>query len=142
EAAGPDQLAAQEGVLPLQPALFQYAPDGVEHVVILEGLDNIVIGSAAHGIHGMLNGGKRGHDDDVGGRLEVFDVVENILACQLWHIEIGEHQVELLAGENVYRFMGVTFTDNVHACFLQEALEETAHGLVIVNNQDLCHLYA
>ena len=75
-------------------AMVEGALHGGHQVLALKGLEQIVVGAAAHGVDGhadVVNG--RDHDDGKIGLLRM-DAVEQGDAVSVLHHDVGEHQVE------------------------------------------------
>jgi hypothetical protein len=67
---------------------------GAQQLLALEGLEEIVVGAAAHGVDGhtdVVDGGD--HDDGKIG-LESVNALEQGDAVDILHHDVGEHQVE------------------------------------------------
>ena len=108
-----------------------------------EWLGDVVVSAGFHRRHSILDRAVRSHQYHDRGRKFCFDRVEQLEAVHLGHSPIAEneiersiaiHQGECLASAFGYRNLVLTGT--------QEATESVADVLLIVNDEEFCHLDA
>ena len=99
------QLAHEPAVDGLEPAIRDAALHDLLHVVEIEGLGDVVVGSFAQRVDRRGSGGVAGHDDDCHLRVFALGKAHDLEAGETGQIDVGEHQVGLDLGDEPDRFL-------------------------------------
>ena len=116
--------------------MFECTLEGQDHVIQIERLGQIVVGTAAHGLDGGCRAAERGDDDhgQIGeGRPELG---ENFQAAPARHLEIQEHGIGHIAVDAGERFVAISRFERLVALGAQEQNEVAADGPIVVGHQD------
>ena len=117
-------------------AMAEGAIDGGEQLIALEGLEQVVVGAAAHGIDGdadVVNGGDH-HHGKIG--LQGVNAFEQRDAVDIVHHNVGEDEVE---GVHLKRFEGFAAAVGLFhgvALALQSGGQHGAHGHFVVDHKN------
>ena len=75
------------------------------------------------------------HDDDTVGR-DVADGLEELEPIQARHADVGQHDIDVLAADEISRDHAVFGHEHVEALPLKQDAHPFAHRLLVVHNQD------
>ena len=117
-------------------AMIEGALDGVEQLVALKRLEQVVVCAAAHGVDShadVVNGGD--HDDGKIG-LEGVNALEQGDAADVVHDDVSEHQVEGVHLENFESVAAVAGLLNGVALALEGGGDHGADGRFVVDNEN------
>ncbi len=116
--------------------MFESADDGGDEVLALEGLEQVVVGAAAHGVDGhadVVDGGDHDHGK-VG--LLAADAVEEEDAVAVLHDDVGEDQVEGVVHRGVRRLAAAEGELDVISLALEGGTDHGAHVGFVVHDED------
>src|SRR5213079_2989067 len=88
------QVALQDGVLARDAALVQRPRDGVQELVVVERLDEVVDGPGAQRADGALHGRVAGDHDDRQRGMHAADFADRIEAGAVWQLQVGDDEVD------------------------------------------------
>ena len=96
-------LLAQLGVLLLQRHLLQGRPDGLPDIVEVERLGDVIVGALLHRLDRRGDGGVGRDHDDLGIGIQLPALLQDLDAVDLLHLEVRQHDVELLLVQKLQR---------------------------------------
>ena len=107
-----------------------------DQVLALEGLEQIVVGAAAHGVDGhadVVNG--RDHDD---GKLRLLSMnaVQQGNAVAILHHDVGQHQVEGVAFQNLHGFAAAGGQLHIESLALKRRADHGTDVRLVVHGQN------
>ncbi len=131
------ERAPQVAVLVLEPPLLQPVAQDVQHLFVLEGLGDVVEGALLHGLDGRLHGGESGdhQDDEVG--IDLFQLLEHVQAAQLRQHDVHDGRLVGLLFRQGQSLDAVVSEGDAVARFLEQALQDVAHHLLVVDDEDV-----
>jgi hypothetical protein len=116
-------------------------PAGAAHLidglVEVEGLRQVLEGTAVEGGHGAVEVRVRGHDDDRQVRDGGVDLLQQIEAVDAGHADVGQDHVGALALQRLHDADAVGEAGHIHVGLAQRALQHPADGAVVVDDPDL-----
>ena len=130
------QLAAQAPVLAREQLLLERLLDDDADLVDLEGLGDVVVGAFLHRADRRLGAREGGdHDDDRLGR-DLVRRAQQIEPRAARHLDVRDHDVELVFLEMGARGVEIPGRDDVVALAAEEDLEEFLHAALVVDDED------
>ena len=130
------QRVLEPDVLVLQPLAIEAALHDVDDLLHLERLEDVVVGPLLHRLDRRLDGAEAGHDDREDRDALLGDLLDQLEAAQVGHLQIRDDQVvaalvQLLEGQRAV-------LDGVHDVPLhgQEVGQDLADHLLVVDDQD------
>ena len=135
-AAGALDLAAQQLIGAPQALALAGLAQREQHLGGREGLREIVVGAALHGLDRELRGAVGGHQDH--GRLgqPPHQLGQQLEAVHPGHAQVAEHELGGRDLELAQGRLGVGCADGFIALGREHQLEALAQGLVVVDDQD------
>ena len=130
------QRFAQRSILDPQALHIQFLVHHHAHFVERKRLQNVVAGARFHGLDRGLDGPERGHDDDRHRGLEAFHRLQKIQSIHARQLEIGDHQVDRTALQQLQAGFGVFRGQGLETVVSQIELQEAAHLGFIFDNQN------
>ncbi len=128
-------------VLGLQLLLLEAAPDGVDDLLHLEGLEDVVVGAALHRLDGGLDRAEAGHDHGDHVRRVFLDGAQQLDATHLRHLQVTQHQVVMLPRELDERLRAILRGSNDEAFHRKEVGQDLTNDLLVVDDQDVRGLF-
>ena len=116
--------------------MVEGALDGGEQLLALEGLEEIVVGAAAHGVDGdadVVDGGDHDHGK-IG--LHGVNALEQRDAVDIVHHDVGEHQIEGVHLESFEGFAAAVGLFHGVALALEGGGDHGAHGHFVVDHEN------
>ncbi len=95
------ELLAQVRHLILQGALAQSPLDDQPQVVDVDGFGQEIISSQPHGLDCLVNAAKTGHDNHGYGQLPPPDLLDQLHAVELRHLQVGEKDAVVVFGQSL-----------------------------------------
>jgi len=111
-------------------------PGHPQQLVLVERLRDVVVGPLPHHVHGVLDGAEARQDDDLGGRVPLLDVAEQLQPVHLRHAQVGDHKVEGLGVEEPGRGLAVGGHFHLEAIIGERPGEALADDRLVVHHQD------
>ena len=105
----------------------------------LERLQHVVVRAGLHGLDGGLGGGERGHDDHLRGGRGALHRLEDVEARAAAEAQIGDHEIEGRARQERQRSGRVGLDRHLVPGLGEQDLEQLAHRLLIIDDQDRGH---
>jgi hypothetical protein len=129
-------------VLGGQLLLLEPAADGVDHLLHLEGLEDVVVRAALHGVDGGLDRAEARHDhgDHVGHVLG--DGLQQLEPAHVGHLQVAEHQVVVGAGQLDQGGGAVFGGAHPEALHGQEVGQDLADDLLVVHHEQARRIVA
>ena len=117
-------------------AMAERPVHGAEQLLALEGLEQIVVSAAAHGVDGHGDVVDRGdHDDGKIGK-ESVNAIEQGDAVDILHHDVGEHQIEVVELESLNGLIGSAGHLDGKSLALQRGGNHGAHRGLIVDDKN------
>ena len=132
-------LADQVAVFDAQPLMVERTPDDDQQLVDLEGLLQIVERAELHRFDRALDGGVRGHHQDlrtlaVRGAADEFP--DQVQSAELRHHVVDDQQIEGALGEKTLGLTGARRLDDLVAGVTQRASERLQNFLFVVDEEN------
>jgi hypothetical protein len=117
-------------------AMVKGALHGVDQVLALEGLEQVVVSAAAHGVNGNADVVDGGDHDDRKLRLLTMDALKEGDAVAVLHHDICEDQVKGIAFQDVQALAATGSQLHVVALALKSGTNHGADVRLVVNDQN------
>ncbi len=118
-------------------AMLPGPPDSMEKLVLLEGFEDVVIGTAANGLKrggDIVDGGDH---DDGDFRVETAEPVKELDAIHLGHDHVAEDEVRRLLANKLLSGAAIAQSSAAVAAGLQHRGDNLPNGFFVVYNQDM-----
>src|SRR5208283_3099389 len=102
----------------------------------LEGLRQVVVGAFLHGGDRGFCARKRRHHEGYGLGRGFAQRVQEIKTCLARHLQIGDHDVEVVGLEREESAVDIPYARHVVALPTQQDLEELLHAALVVDDED------
>jgi len=129
------QLLAQLAVFLFQMLLFQGLLDHLADFIDLVGLGDVMVSAGLHGIDGRIDRGVAGDHDDLGYRAVFLRKFQDIHAVDLFHLQVGENQVEPLVLDQRQGLGAVLQGGDLIALILENVGEVFQGDLFVVDDE-------
>jgi len=116
--------------------------DEPQDVWDVEGLEDVVVGAELGGLDGRLGAAVGGHDDDRQVGHALAHALHGGDAGDAGHAHVHDHEVRGLAGDLVHAGLAGGGGAHLEPVGLQDLAEALAQLGVVVNNQDLSHVFS
>ena len=140
------QPIAQLAILPHQRATLDGVAQDDEHLVVLEGLGEVVERAALGRGHGALDGPERRDHDHGQFVVQPADLVEHLDAVHVRQHQVEQHGVDAPVGDRVEALAARRRRGHAVALGGEQRLERLPDDLLVVDDQDrcvcLCHVPA
>ncbi len=123
-------------VLVLQALAIEAALHDVHDLLDLERLEDVVVGAALHGLDGRLDGAEARHDDGQHGQALLGDLLDELEAAHVGHLEIRDHEVVAAAVQLLERLDAVLDRVDDVPLHVEEVGEDLADDLLVVDDED------
>ena len=117
-------------------SMVEGALHGVDEMLALEGLEQVVVSAAAHGVDGHADVVNGGNHDDGKLRLLAVNALEQRDAVAVLHDDVGEDQVEGVPLENFQAFAAAGSELDVVALALERGADHGADMGLVVDDQN------
>ena len=115
---------------------LQDAVDDQHDVVELQGLGDEIGGPGLHRLDGVLDRGEPGHDQERNVLSRFADGLDQGDAVHFRHDQVGDHQVEIMAGERLQRLGGAVHGRDRKIVEFQKILQRFPHRVVVIDDED------
>ena len=136
----PLHLAAQADVLGEEAALVEGVAQHQEDAVGVERLLQEVVGAAARGLHGGLDGAVAADHHHQRGGVQLADAGERLQPVHPRHLHVHEREVGLELGVEGERLARARRGADLVVLVLQELGQDVPDPLLVVHHQDACHV--
>ena len=123
-------------MLALQPPLLEDALEAQGERAPIERLEQVVARAELHGVDGGTHVDHARHHDDVLLGIAALHAVDELAAVHPRHHQIGEHDVERGALEDVERFFPARCGLGLEALRAEELLDQLAEVALVVDRQN------
>ncbi len=127
---------AEAEVLRREAPLLEAALDDVHHLLDAEGLEHVVVGAALHRVDGRLDGAEARHDHRHHVGVVLVDVLEQLDAPHVGHLQVGDHQVVGVRVDLGERDAPVFGRADLKAFEREKVREDLADDLLVVDHED------
>ncbi len=136
-----DDLRRRQGLrrrlqVQLLAGMLAGAADQRNGIVDVEGLGQVLEGTALVGGHGAVEVRMRRHDDDRQARMLRANLRQHVEAAGARHADVREDDVRLLGLQRAEHAIGAVETARDHAGLLQGFLQHPADGTVVIDDPD------
>ena len=132
-------LLLQEDVLRSDSLQLQRPADDELEVLVVERLEHVVRRALAHGFDRGLDRAVGGDQDDRQLRVLGANLLQEVDAAGLRHLEVGEDQVEARRAELLARLAGVGGAGGLEPHALDHDLQRAPHAAVVVDDEHSLH---
>lgn len=109
----------------------------------IDGLREVVVGAASHGLHGRVDGAVGGHDHHLRVRPGGLQPLKELHAAESRHSEVGQYQVRRRDGELLEGVLGRPRPANLIPLLLQEGDQGGSNIHLVVDDEDVgVHVHA
>ena len=130
---------AQRTVLFLEARVVQLLAHDHAHLGQRKRLEHVIAGARFHRFDCGLHRAERGHDHDRQGGVLPFRSLQKFQPAQARQLEVGEHQMHRLGGEQLQRGLGIAGRERFEAILAEVQLEQTAHFCFIFDDENGRH---
>ena len=125
---------AQRPDLAPETARLESLVDEQHDFVEVEGLVDVVVRTTLHRLDGVLDGGKRGHEDHRRFWRSLFDVLQNAETIPVRQLEIKQHQIDVFRGvlNGSGRSLGL---EDVVSLLLEALLQRPPQQRLVIDDQ-------
>ena len=126
----------EEEVLLLKLLLLERLVDDPNHILVLERLEDVVIGPALHRLDGRLDGPKRGHDDRDHRQPLLGDALQQLQPVHVRHLQVGQDQVIRAPLQLLQGLQAVLGKSHRKALSGEHVHEHFTHDLLIIDQKN------